>query len=188
MADSEGSDRARSLFESLMAEQQERKLPPVDQWQPEREGEIDIRIARDGTWYHEGAPIRREAMVRLFSTILRREGDRYWLVTPAEKLAIEVEDAPFTAIGLEQEGSGDDQRLLFTTNVGEHVLLDSEHPLRVEEEGGEPSPYVPVRGGMEALINRPTFYRLVELAEPDPEDRRSLGVRSCGQFFPIGRV
>jgi len=182
------SQQTKRLEEQVKAARESNSLPPVEKWDPELSGDIDIRIARDGTWYHEGTPIRREAMVRLFATILRREGDHYWLVTPVEKLAIEVEDAPFTAIALEQEGDGDDQRLLLTTNVGEHVLLDDEHPLRVEEEGNEPSPYVRVRNGMEALINRPTFYRLVELAEPDPEDRRSLGVRSCGQFFPIGRV
>lgn len=179
---------AQSLFDVLLAEQGDRSRPPVENWHPEREGRIDIRIARDGTWYHEGDPIRRDAMVRLFSGILRREGDRHFLVTPVEKLAIEVEDAPFTAIALERDGAGDDQRLLLTTNVGEHVLIDAEHPLRVEDRDGEPAPYVRVRNGMDALINRATFYRLAELAEPSPEDPDVLGVRSCGEFFALGRV
>jgi hypothetical protein len=179
---------AQSLFETLLAQQADKKLPPVAKWQPEREGRIDMRIARDGTWYHEGAPIRREAMVRLFSTILRRDGDRIFLVTPAEKLAIEVEDAPFTAILLEQDGEGEDQRLLLTTNVGDNVLIDVDHPLRVEDRDGEPAPYVEVRDGLDALINRATFYRLVDLAEPSRDDPQVLGVRSCGQFFPLGKI
>ncbi|HSG90228.1 MAG TPA: DUF1285 domain-containing protein [Pseudomonadales bacterium] len=179
---------AQSLFETLLAQQADKRLPPVAQWQPEREGVIDMRIARDGTWYHEGTPIRREAMVRLFSTILRRDGDQFFLVTPAEKLAIEVEDAPFVGILTEQDGTGDAQRLLLTTNVGEHVLIDADHPLRVEDHDGEPAPYVEVRDGLEALINRATFYRLVDLAVPSPEDPEVIGIRSCGQFFPLGKI
>lgn len=179
---------AEQLFDALLAAQAQQKLPPVESWTPERVGSIDIRIARDGQWFHEGEQIRREAMVRLFSTILRREGDTYYLVTPAEQLAIEVEDAPFVAIALERDGTGDQQRLLLSTNVGDHVLVDAEHALRVDERDGEPAPYVHVRGGLEALINRATFYRLVDLAEPSPDDPGLMGVRSSGCFFPLGRV
>lgn len=180
-------DRAQSLFRQLLEDQAGASRPPVEQWQPEREGRIDIRIARDGTWYHEGDPIRREAMVRLFASILRRDDDGFWLVTPVEKLAIEVEDAPFVAIFLETEGQGGDQRLLLTTNVGDHVLVDADHPIDVEDDDGEPAPYVHVRDGLQARINRTTYYRLADLVEPDPEDPSRLGVRSCGHFFPIGR-
>ena len=177
-----------TLFEQLLAEQRERRLPPVDQWKPEREGRIDMRIARDGTWYHEGEPIRRDAMVRLFSTILRREGDRFCLVTPGEKLELEVEDAPFLAVGLERAGEGDAQRLLFTTNVGEHVLVDAAHPLQVDDVDGEPAPYVLVRDGLWARLTRSVFYRLVDLAEHAPGDPRSLIVRSGGETFELGRI
>jgi hypothetical protein len=182
------SQDPETLFDQLLAEQRERRLPPVDQWQPEREARIDMRIGRDGTWYHEGEPIRREAMVRLFSTILRREGHRFCLVTPAEKLELEVEDAPFLAVGLECSGEGETQRLLFTTNVGEHVLVDAEHPLEVGEMDGEPAPYVLVRDGLWARITRSAFYRLVDLAEPAPGDPRSLIVRSAGESFELGRI
>lgn len=179
---------AERLFEELLQAQGQQKLPPVESWHPERKAGIDIRIARDGTWYHEGEPIRRDAMVRLFSTILRRDDDDYFLVTPAEQLAIEVEDAPFLAVALERDGAGENQRLLLTTNVGDHVLVDAEHALRVDEREGEPAPYVHVRAGLHALINRATFYRLVDLAEPSPDDPDVLGVRSAGSFFPLGRV
>ena len=179
---------AEQLFEELLQAQARQKLPPVESWHPERSGAIDIRVARDGSWYHEGEPIRREAMVRLFSTILRRDGDDYFLVTPAERLAIEVEDAPFLAVALERDGAGEDQRLLLTTNVGDHVLVDAAHPLHVEERDGEPAPYVLVRAGLHALINRATFYRLVELAEPSSDDAELVGVRSAGTFFPLGRI
>lgn len=179
---------AEQLFDALLEAQGQQKLPPVESWHPERKGRIDIRIARDGSWYHEGEPIRREAMVRLFSTILRRDGDEYFLVTPGEQLAIEVEDAPFLAVALERKGAGESQQLLLTTNVGDHVLVDAEHALHVEDRDGEPAPYVHVRAGLHALINRATFYRLVDLAEPSPEDPDVLGVRSAGGFFPLGRV
>ena len=177
---------ADSLFETLLAEQRERSLPPVEQWQPERVGSIDILIARDGTWYHQGDPIRREAMVRLFSTILRREGARYFLVTPVEKLEIRVEDVPLQAIRLERDGSGEEQRLLLTTNTGEHVLVDADHALRVEDADAEPRPYVHVRAGLEARLTRPVFYELAELAEPSPTAPGMLGVWSAGTFFELG--
>ena len=179
---------ADSLFEQMLAEQNAARRPPVDQWQPERVGEIDIRIGRDGAWYHQGSRIQRPAMVKLFSSILRREGDAYYLVTPAEKLAIEVEDAPFQAILLERDGSGPDQRLLFTTNVDEHVLADAEHPIEVTERDGEPAPYVMVRAGLWARISRNVFYQLADIAEPLEHDPSRLGVRSSGEVFVLGKV
>ncbi len=177
---------AESLFERLEREQAERKLPPVEQWDPEHEGGIDIRIARDGRWYHEGSPIHREAMVRVFSTILRRDGDDYFLVTPVEKLRIEVDDAPFVAVRLEREGEGREQRLLLTTNTGDHVVVDADHPLQVEDRDGEPAPYVHLRSGLWALVSRNVFYELAELAEQREMGASTrLGVWSGGEFFPL---
>jgi hypothetical protein len=157
-----------------------RGLPPVHLWNPAHSGEIDIVIARDGSWRHEGARIGREAMVRLFSTILRKDDDGVWLVTPVEKLKITVEDAPFVAVRVDRVGEG----LRFTTNVGDEVEASADNPIRVDTDaGGEPRPYVHVRRGLEALIARPVFYELVELA--DERDGR-LGVESHGARFDLG--
>ena len=159
----------------------------VDPNDPDR---FQMRIARDGTWYHQGAPIRRMALVKLFATVLRREetGD-YWLVTPVERGRIEVEDAPFTAVDMEVEGHGKDQVLRFRTNLDEFVEIDAKHPLRVAEdaETGEPSPYITVRDNLEALITRPVFYDLVDLAEARWDgDETELGIWSGGVLFPLG--
>lgn len=180
--------RADVLFQELLDAQASKSLPPVDKWHPERSGRIDIRIARDGTWFHEGAEIKRQAMVKLFSTILRRDEGEYFLVTPAEKLAIEVEDVPFAGIAVARDGSGAGQRLLFTTNVGEHVLADAEHPIDVRDRDGEPAPYLHVRNDLWALLTRNVFYELVEMAEPHPNDPSRLGVKSCGAWFELGKV
>jgi hypothetical protein len=186
---SENTERAESLFRELLAEQKRKRLPPVHLWNPDHEGEIDIRIARDGTWYYLGTPIPRKAMVRLFSTVLRREDDAYFLVTPVEKLRIRVDDAPFVAVLLEVEGEGEDQNLLVTTNTEDHVLIDDEHPLRVETIDGEPAPYVLVRDSMEALVSRNVFYQLVDLAKPRKRDGETeLGVWSAGEFFSLGKL
>ncbi|MGK7753320.1 MULTISPECIES: DUF1285 domain-containing protein [unclassified Roseovarius] len=159
-------------------------LPPVHLWNPEFTGEIDMRIARDGTWYHEGTVIQRQGLVRLFSTILKKEGDRYFLVTPVEKVGIVVEDAPFVAVDFEAEGEGAAQMLVFVTNVEDHVLAGADNPIRVERDPdtGEPSPYLHVRAGLEALIDRKSFYRLVELGV---HEDGWFGVRSDGVFFPM---
>jgi hypothetical protein len=126
----------------------ERKLPPVETWNPSHCGDSGMRIAADGSWFHEGSPIGREAMVRLFSTILRREPDGgFVLVTPAEKLDIEVEDAPFLAVELKTEGEGRDRSLAFRLNVGELVVAGPEHPLRFEPRPDGPRPYLQVRPG-----------------------------------------
>ncbi len=161
-------------------------LPPVEQWNPAHCGTIDIRIARDGTWFHEGTPIGRKELVRLFSTVLRKEEDGYYLVTPAEKMKITVEDAPFIAVLLRVDGSGHDQKLVFTTNVGDETVADAANPIRVtsDPESGEPAPYVHVRSGMEAKIARSVFYQLAELAVPG--EGGVLGVWSGGVYFPLG--
>jgi len=162
----------------------ERRLPPVDQWQPERCGHSGMRIASDGTWYHEGEPIRRPAMVRLFSTVLRREPDgRHVLVTPAEKLDIDVERTPFRAIALRSEGEGSGRRIAFELDSGDAVILDSEHPFLVVRGGGGPSPRLLVRHGLEAELTRAVYYELAELAIAEGAD--PAGVWSNGAFFPL---
>jgi len=176
---------AESLAVSAEAAKSEgRGLPPVHEWNPPFSGDLDMRIARDGTWYYQGTPITRPGLVRLFSTILRKEGDRYFLVTPVEKVGIIVDDAPFVAVDFEREGEGEQQSLRFETNVGDHVTAGPDHPIRVEreEDTGEPSPYVHVRADLEALIDRKSFYRLVEIG-----DRRDgwFGLWSGGAFFAI---
>jgi len=155
-------------------------------------GQLPIRIAKDGTWYYRETPIRRPALCKLFATALRREKDgTYWLVTPAERGQIEVEDAPFTAVEMTADGIGQDQVLRFRTNLDHMVGAGLEHPIRVQfdHETGEPRPYLGVRGGLEALILRPVYYDMVALAvEGTIEDAQMLGVWSAGRFFPIGPV
>lgn len=165
-----------------------RGLPPVEKWHPAHCGEIDIRIAKDGTWYHMGTPIGRREIVRLFSTILRKDPDGFHLVTPVEKMRIRVEDAPFMAVLLRSEGAGADQRLIFTTNVGDETVASAENPIRVEThpQTQEPAPYVHVRKGLEARISRNAFYQLAEMAVPG--EGGMLGVWSSGKFFPLGRA
>lgn len=170
---------------------EEKKLPPVEKWNPEHCGDSLMRIASDGTWYHEGSPIGREAMVRLFSTILRREPDgSYVLVTPVEKLAIEVEDAPFVAVELKSEGEGEARTLAFRLNTGDVVVGGPDHPIRLEpgEQGqwpheAGPRPYLAVRGGLEALISRTVFYEMVHLALA--EGVEPPGLWSRGAFFSM---
>ncbi|MBT8426337.1 MAG: DUF1285 domain-containing protein [Silicimonas sp.] len=161
-----------------------RGLPPVHLWDPPDCGDLDIRIARDGTWFYLGTPIGRPEMVRLFSTILRKDGDRYVLVTPVEKVGIVVDDAPFVAVDFEATGAGEDQILTFETNVGDEAAAGPDHPIRVERaaETGEPSPYVHIRADLEALIDRKSFYRLVEIGTHRDD---WFGVWSGGAFFPI---
>jgi len=159
-------------------------------WNPQREGEIDIRIAADGTWYHEGRPFRRAALVRLFAGVLRREADGYFLVTPAEKLRIEVEDAPFVAGLVERIDDGGRQAIVFTTNIGSRIVVDADHPLRVDvdEQSGEPRPYVQMHDGLEALIGRGAFFELASFAEEKQRDgARFLCVDSRGVSFELGR-
>lgn len=162
----------------------DRKLPPVESWHPERSGDSAMRIARDGRWYHEGDPITRPNMIRLFSTILRREADgSHVLVTPAEKLSIEVEDAPFVAVEVRSEGEGRSRCLAFRLNTGDLVVAGPAHRLRFAERDGEPAPYLAVRGGMEALIARAPYYEMAEMAIA--EATQPLGLWSDGAFFEM---
>ncbi len=166
-----------------------RGLPPVERWNPEHCGDIDIRIARDGTWFHLGTPIGRKELVRLFSTILRKDPDGFCLVTPAEKLHIAVEDAPFVAVLLNVEGQGKAQRLNFITNVGDQTTAGPDNLLHVDTKlpSEEPAPYIHVRRGLEARISRTVFYQLADLAVPGDREGM-LGVWSEGVFFPLGKA
>lgn len=161
-----------------------RGLPPLEQWNPPFCGDIDMQIKRDGTWFYEGTPIGRPELVKLFSTILWREGDKYFLVTPVEKVGITVEDAPFVAVDFEPKGQGTDQVLAFETNLGDMALAGVDLPIRVvrDPETGEPAPYVLIRRNMEALIDRKSFYRLVDLGV---HNDGWFGLWSGGEFFGI---
>ena len=167
-----------------------RGLPPVHLWNPAHCGEIDIVIKRNGLWFHEGTPIGREALVRLFSTVLRKDPDGIYLVTPVEKMKITVEDAPFVAVRVDRaKNASGGEALKFLTNVGDVVEAGPDNAIRIEmnPETGEPHPYLHVRRGLEALIARPVFYELVELAEEraSPGGPR-LEVASNGAWFPVG--
>jgi len=184
---------AKSRLESVAAAARTqapgRGLPPVHLWNPAHSGQIDIVIGRTGLWFHEGRPIGREAMVRLFSTILRKDPDGFYLVTPVEKMRITVEDAPFVAVRVDQIRDEADRSVLrFLTNVGDEVDAGPENPIRVEvdPETGEPRPYVHVRRGLEALIARPVFYEIAELAEERAlPGGPTLCVESGGAWFPV---
>lgn len=174
---------AESLVESAKAAQKG-GLPPVHLWNPPFCGDLDMRIARDGTWFYLGTPIGRFELVKLFSTILRRDGDDYFLVTPVEKVGITVDDAPFVAVDFNPSGDS----LVFETNVGEFVTAGPDNPIRVvrDPKTGEPAPYVLVRSHLEALIDRKSFYRLVDIGEEaDIDGVRWFGVTSQGAFFGI---
>ena len=165
-----------------------RALPPVHLWNPPFCGDLDMRIARDGTWFYLGTPIGRKPLVKLFSSIIRRDGDDYFLVTPVEKVGIIVDDAPFVAVDFEVTGTGQDQVITFVTNVDDHADAGSANPIRVtrDPETGEPAPYILVRTNLEALIDRKSFYRLVELGSHHNMDGQDwFGVWSGGTFFPM---
>ncbi|QLQ19836.1 MAG: DUF1285 domain-containing protein [Exiguobacterium profundum] len=162
--------------------------PPVHLWNPPFCGDLDIRIARDGTWFYLGTPIGRAPLVKLFSSILKREGDRYFLVTPVEKVGIRADDAPLFAVDFEVSGQGRDQTVTFTTKTEDQAVLGPGHALRVERDAvtGEPSPYIHIRAGLEARIDRKSFYRLVDLCTHEVHEGRDwFGVWSGGQFFPV---
>ncbi len=166
---------------------EEQKLPPVDKWNPPHCGHSGIRIARDGTWFHEGSPIGRPAMVRLFSTILRREPDgSYVLVTPVEKLGIDVDDAPFVAVEVRSEGEGAARTLAFRLNTGDVIVAGPEHPIRFAATPDGAHPCLEVRPGLEALVGRPVYYELAELALS--EAAQPLGLWSQGAFFAMDGV
>ena len=186
----EPTDGALAKVTAAVKQAPGRGLPPVHLWNPAHCGEIDIVIKRSGLWFHEGTPIGREALVRLFSTVLRKDPDGIYLVTPVEKMKITVEDAPFVAVRVDRvEGESGSEALKFLTNVGDEVEAGPENAIRVEIDPatGEPSPYLHVRRGLEALIARPVFYELVEMAEERPTaDGPQLGVSSNGAWFPVG--
>ena len=161
------------------------------QWNPERQGEIDIRIAANGDWFHEGRRFKRQALVKLFGGILRREGEAHFLVTPAEKLRIEVEDAAFVAGLVEQVDDNGTPAIVFTTNIGERVVVDDAHPLRIDidAQNGQPRPYLQLRDGLEALISRSAFYDLLNLAREQQIDGKTcLVVSSRGNEFELGSI
>ena len=165
-----------------------RGLPPVEKWDPPFCGDLDMRIARDGTWYYMGSPIGRKPLVKLFSSILKREGDAYFLVTPVEKVGITVEDAPFVATDFTVEGEGRDATVTFTTHVGDTATAGPDHPIRVVRDAGtgEPSPYITVRRNLDALIDRKSFYRLVDIGLAHRvEGVEWFGLWSGGVFFPF---
>ena len=165
-------------------------LPPVDRWQPPYCGDIGLKIRADGVWLYRDSPIRREALVGLFASVLRKDADgRTYLVTPAEKVDVEVEDAPFLAVAMEGSGEGREQKLIFTTNVGDAVACGRLHPLRfaVQEPGGGLKPYALVRGRLEALLTRALVFDLAALGVDEIRDGRPVsGVWSGGEFFPFG--
>ena len=162
----------------------ERRLAPVDQWNPEHCGHSEMRIARDGTWFHQGSPINRPAMVRLFSTVLRREPNgSHVLVTPIEKLEIDVETTAFRAIEMQSEGSGRGRRIALKLDSGDAVIVGSAHPLNIIETDHGPSPRVKVRHGLEAELSRGIYYELAEIAIA--EGSNPAGVWSGGVFFRL---
>ncbi len=165
---------------------------PVHLWNPPFCGDLDIRIARDGLWYYLGTPIGRMPLVQLFASVLRKDEDgKTYLVTPVEKIGITVDDAPFVAVDVEQSDGPDGPVLTFETNLGDRVELGPEHPLRVvtDTQTDEPRPYILVRGRLEALIDRKTFYRLASLGEMQIEEdgTTAFGIVSHGAFFAIQR-
>ncbi|MGN6155583.1 MAG: DUF1285 domain-containing protein [Sphingomicrobium sp.] len=168
----------------LQAMIDERRLPPVEKWDPPLCGQSGMRIARDGRWFHQGRPITRPAMVRLFSTILRREPDgTHVLVTPVEKLAIEVEGTAFRAVEMRSEGTGSAGRIWLALDTGDALLVGSEHPLSIAETDHGPSPRVAVRHGLEAELSRPIYYELAQIALDEGAD--PPGVWSDGRFFAL---
>jgi hypothetical protein len=182
-----------SPLDALLAAAREaggRGPAPVHLWNPAYCGEIDMRIARDGTWFYAGTPIGRPALVKLFASVLRRDPERFVLVTPVERVGIVVEDAPFMAVEMASEGEGEERRLTFRTNVDDVVTADAEHPLRFAKEAtGGLRPYLLVRGGLEARLTRSLFYELVALGEErEVGGRRLFGVASGGAFFPMAEA
>jgi hypothetical protein len=162
-------------------------LPPVERWKPPYGGEIDMRIAADGTWFYKGSAIARPALVKLFSSVLRRDPERFVLVTPVERLGIAVEDAPFLAVEMAVEGDGDSRRIAFRTNVDDLVAVGPDHPVRFERgEGNAMKPYVLVRGGLWARLTRALAYDLLELGDLREVGGTALfGVAAASQFFPV---
>ena len=186
----EGHPETAGPLEKLARAAADEKLPPVDAWQPTVQKEMELRISRDGAWHYLGSPIARPSLVRLLSRVMKREGEDFFLVSPVEKLRIEVEDAPFLAVELECAGESQSQRLVFRTNVDDVVIAGKAHPIWVNEDpiSGAPSPYIEVRDGLWALINRAVYYELAERVMPSPNTPGQWGVFSEGCFFELGSV
>lgn len=181
----DASNPLRGLKEASKAS---KGLPPVHLWNPPFCGDIDMRIAADGTWFYMNSPIGRKPLVKLFSSVLRLDPDgKYYLVTPVEKCGLQVDDAPFTAIRMQMDGEGRDQVIRFETNVDDEVTVDAEHSLRFDVEAGTDGlkPYVMVRAGLEALVSRALFYDLVAAGTVEGD---WFGVWSCGTFFPMQKT
>ena len=151
------------LFDELVQEKGSKKLPPVEDWKPSRTGKIDIFIDAWGDWYHEGDPIKRQEIINLFSTIMRKDEDGYCLVTPSEKLLIKVEDVPFVVVEMATRGENVDRQLVFRTNVNEVVTANDSHRLWVTNAEKDPRPYLHIRSGLNALLSRPVYYQLMDL-------------------------
>jgi len=168
-----------------------KSLPPIEKWNPPFCGDIDMTISKSGKWYYMGSEIKRPAMVKLFSGILRLESDNsYYLVTPVEKVRIQVEDAPFVAVAITKEQSEGMNTVTFRTNLNDEIVLSKENPLSIEiKKNDEPSPYITVRNNLRALVSRSVFYELVDLAETIPIDGVPyLAIKSQGEIFKIHKV
>lgn len=187
-----GNNNAKIRLEDIIKQVEGQRFPPVDKWNPEFCGDIDMRIARDGTWFYMGTPIGRKRMVKLFSTVLRKDSDgKTYLVTPVEKIGITVEDAHFIATQVEIVEDDGQQLLKFTTNVGDEVIADGDHPITVvvDDDTKEPRPYIRVRGRLDALISRNVFYELVDHAEVVKDDGKArLAIASAGAVFSLGEL
>jgi hypothetical protein len=178
---------ANHLAESLK-KLAKNSLPPVEKWNPPFCGDLDIRIARDGTWFYLGTPIGRPELVRLFSSIIRKDKENYFLVTPVEKVGIQVDDAPFVAVDFDNHKQDGIDYLEFTTQVGDKIIAGPKNPIRIQfdKKTQEPSPYLLVRRNLEALIDRKSFYRLVDIGVHNSiEDKMWFGVWSQNKFFPL---
>lgn len=176
-----------ALSRLLAATDGGRRAPPVERWNPDYCGDIDMRIAADGTWFYQGTPIGRPALVKLFASVLRRDPERFVLVTPVERVGITVDDAPFLAVEMAVEGEGEARGLAFRTNVDDVVGVGPDHPLRFERDDHDGvKPYVRVRGELWALVTRSVTYDLLALAEERVVDGRSLwGIAAGGGFWPM---
>ncbi len=177
-------------FANDLQQEYEDKLPPVHLWSPDLSGDINIRIDREGRWFHEGGPMKRQSMIEMFSSILKREDDEYFLVTPVEKWRIQVDVAPFVILSMRVELSGDIPNIFFTSNVGQEVLLSKDHKLWLEvDENDGPIPLMDMRNNMPALINRNVFYELVSLAKSEEvEGVEKVWIESSGERFYLGEA
>ncbi len=179
------------LLKQLEESSSEKKLPPVEQWDPDSCGDMDLLIKRDGNWYYQGSPISRKRLVKLFSRVLKKEGEDYFLVTPVEKLGIRVEDVPFLMVRMRLEETEQGSVIVFEDNCDNQVALTSDNPLwiNLNSKTGEPSPYINIRGNLNGLIHRNLFYELVDMAEERMIDgEKYLGIVSAGEFFSLGKI